>query len=153
MPALTTPPYSTQADMNLRHVFIVGVALLACAGSVHAQTTTGTVRGYVKDQSGAPLAGAEVQAKNIESGVTRSTTTRADGAYILPGIVPGTYDVVVRMIGFAPQGRRMAVQIGATLLADFALQAGAVELTAVTVQAENPVLEPRPSEAGPNVTH
>jgi len=138
--------------MNLRHVFIVGVALLACAGSAHAQTTTGTVRGYVKDQSGAPLTGAEVQAKNIESGVTRSTTTRADGAYILPGIVPGTYDVVVRIIGFSPQGRRMAVQIGATLLADFALQAGAVELTAVTVQAENPVIETRTSEVATNVT-
>jgi hypothetical protein len=138
--------------MNLRHVFIVGVAALMFTGSARAQTTTGTVRGYVKDQSGAPLTGAEVQATNVENGVARSATSRADGAYILPGLVPGTYDVVVRIIGFSPQRRRMAVQIGATLMVDFALQAGAVELTAVTVQAENPVIETRTSEVATNVT-
>src|SRR5882672_2121321 len=143
MPAFTRPLSHTQADMNLRHVFIVGVALLACAGSARAQTTTGTVRGYIKDQNGAALVGAEVQATNIESGVARSATTRADGGYILPGLVPGTYDIVVRNIGFSPQRRRMAVQIGATLLVEFSLQAGAVELQAVTVQAETPVIETR----------
>jgi len=48
--------------MNLRQVFLVGVAALAFAGSARAQTTTGTIRGYVKDQNGTAVAGADVQA-------------------------------------------------------------------------------------------
>jgi hypothetical protein len=131
---------------------LVGAAVLAFAGPARAQTTTGTIRGYMKDQNGAALTGADVQARNIESGVTRTASTRADGAYILPGLVPGTYDVVVRSIGYSPQRRRVTVQIGATLLIDFALQAGAVELAAVTVQAEPPTIEMRTSEVATNVS-
>ena len=138
--------------MNLRHVFSVGVLALAFAGVARAQTTTGTVRGYVKDPNGSSLTGAEVQAKNVQSGIARSVSTRADGGYILTGLVPGTYDIVVRNIGFSPQRRRIAVPIGATLMVDFSLQAGAVELEAVTVQAQTPVIETRTSEVATNVT-
>ena len=62
----------------LRHRFlwIVGSALLAFTPSLNAQTTTGTVRGYVKDQNGAAVADAEVSARNVSTGVTRSSTTR-----------------------------------------------------------------------------
>jgi len=137
--------------MNLRHVFSVGVLALALAGSAHAQTITGTVRGYVRDQNGTAISGAEVQARNEQNGVLRVTTSRADGSYILPGIVPGTYELSVRHIGSSPQRRAVVVQIGATLLIDFALQAGAVELAAVTVEAA-PSVELRTSEVATNIT-
>ena len=137
--------------MNLRHVLLVGAAAVVVAGSAYAQTTTGTIRGYVKDQNAAALNGAEIQARNVESGVQRAATTRTDGSYILPGLVPGVYELTVRQIGHGPQRRQVAVQIGATLLVDFALQAGAVELQAVTVEAGNPI-EMRTSEVATNVT-
>jgi hypothetical protein len=137
--------------MNLRHVFLVGVVTLAFAGSARAQTTTGTVRGYVRDQNGTPVAGADIQARNTGTGVQRAATSRADGSYILAGLVPATYDLSVRHIGSSPQQRTVVVQIGSTLLIDFALQAGAVELAAVTVQAA-PVVEMRTSEVATNVT-
>src|SRR5256886_8382016 len=138
----------------LRHRFlwIVGSALLAFTPSLNAQTTTGTVRGYVKDQNGAAVSGADLQAQNIGTGVQRTTTTRADGGYILPGLVPGTYDLVARSIGHSPQRRRLVVQIGATLLADFTLQAGAVELQAVTVEGATTALELRTSEVATNIS-
>lgn len=137
--------------MNLRHVLLVGATALALAGSARAQTTTGTIRGYIKDQNGVALTGAELQARNVESGVRRNATTRADGSYILPGLVPGAYELTVRQIGHGPQRRQVVVQIGATLLVDFALQAGAVELEAVTVQAA-PTIELRTSEVATNIT-
>jgi len=137
----------------LRHRFlwIVGSALLACTPSLNAQTTTGTVRGYVKDQNGTAVPGVEVSARNVQNGATRSATSRADGSYILPGLPPGSYDLSVRHIGFAPQRRQVIVQSGATLLADFTLQAGAVELQAVTIEAA-PAIELRTSEVATNVT-
>lgn len=137
--------------MNLRHVFLVGVAALLFAGSVRAQTTTGTVRGYVKDQNGTAIADAEVQVRNPETGVQRSTASRTDGSFVLPGLAPATYALTVRKIGFSPQQRQVTVQIGATQTLDFALVAGAVELQAVTVEGVVAV-EMRTSEVATNVT-
>ncbi|HEY6091888.1 MAG TPA: TonB-dependent receptor [Gemmatimonadales bacterium] len=131
--------------------------LLLCCGlfslplSLSAQTTTGTVRGYVKDQNGAAVADAEVSARNVESGVQRFTVSRSDGSYIMPGLTPATYELAVRHIGFSPQRRQVVVQIGTTQLIDISLQAGAVELQAVTVEG-TPQVELHTSEVATNVT-
>jgi hypothetical protein len=117
-----------------------------------AQTTTGTIRGYVRDQNARPLANAQIEARNIATGVARTATSDADGSYILPGLVPATYDLVVRRVANASQRRQVVVRIGATLLADFTLQAGAVELEAVTIEAATPMVELRTSEVAVNVT-
>src|SRR5438093_770359 len=137
----------------LRHrsLWFVCISLLFLPPSLAAQTTTGTVRGYVKDQNGTAAADAEVQARQVETGIVRSTTAHADGSYILPGLTPGNYELSVRKIGFTPQRRQVTVQIGATQLVDFTIQAGAVELQAVTVEAA-PVVELRTSEVATNVT-
>src|SRR5882762_11167085 len=134
-----------------RFLWLACIALLASPLSLSAQSTTGTVRGYVKDQNGTPVADAEVQARQVETGIVRSATSHADGSYILPGLTPGNYDLSVRKIGFGPQRRQVVVQIGATTPVDFTVQAGAVELQAVTVEA-SPVVELRTSEVATNVT-
>jgi outer membrane receptor protein involved in Fe transport len=132
-------------------VSLACTALLVLAAPLSAQTTTGTIRGYVKDQNGTAISGAEIQARNVENGVQRATASRADGSYILPGLVPATYELSVRNIGSSPQRRTVVVQIGATLPIDFALQAGAVELAAVTVTGAS-AIELRTSEGATNVT-
>ena len=62
----------------LRHrsLWFVCFSLLSIPLSVSAQTTTGTVRGYVKDQNGTTVGDAQVQATQTGTGVVRSTTTR-----------------------------------------------------------------------------
>jgi hypothetical protein len=127
----------------------VGMLFLPC--TLNAQTTTGTVRGTIRDANGAPITDAEIQARNEQTGVVRSTSTRSDGTYILPGLVPATYELSARRIGSTPQRREVTVQIGATQVVDFVLQSGAVELTAVTVEAV-PLAELRTSEVATNVT-
>ncbi|MDP3908890.1 MAG: carboxypeptidase-like regulatory domain-containing protein, partial [Gemmatimonadales bacterium] len=119
--------------------------------SLAAQTTTGTVRGQITDQNGAPLPRAEVRATNVATGVARTAVAQSNGAYVLPGLAPATYALEVRRIGHGPQRRQVDVRIGATLTVDFALQAGAVELTAITVEA-GPAVEMRTSEVATNVT-
>src|SRR6266576_1620503 len=134
-----------------RFLWLACLTLFAFPMSLNAQTTTGTIRGYVKDQNGTAVADAEVQARQVETGIVRSTTAHADGSYLLPGLTPGNYELSVRKIGFGPQRRQVVVQIGATTPVDFTVQAGAVELQAVTVQAA-PVVELRTSEVATNVT-
>lgn len=116
-----------------------------------AQTSTGAIRGTVTGEGAAPLANVQVGVKNIESGIPRGTTTRDDGTYFLGGIVPGTYDMTVRRIGFSPTTRRVVVQIGATQIQDFTMTSQAVTLGAVAVTAA-PTIETRTSEVATNVT-
>ncbi len=136
----------------LRVVFAAWLALFILAtGRAGAQNSTGTIRGTVTASGGAPVAGAQIQAKNTASGVIRGGTSRDDGSYVLAGLVPGSYDVTVRRIGAAPQTRLIVVQIGATQLQNFALAEQSTVLQTQIVTAATGI-ETRTSEVATNVT-
>jgi hypothetical protein len=124
--------------------------LVLTAGGAAAQTTTGTIRGTVTTD-GKAVAGTEILAKNAATGVQRSTTTRTDGSYVIPGLQPATYEMTARRIGSAAQTRRVVVQIGAVQIQDFTLTAQAVQLQEISVTAA-PVAETSTSEVGTNIT-
>ena len=115
-----------------------------------AQTSTGTIQGTVTS-SGAPLGSAQILARNVESGIQRTTQSHEQGFYVLPGLIPGTYDVTVRRIGSTPVTRRVLVQIGAVKLEDFALAEQVTQLNEVLVSAAS-TTETRTSEVATNVT-
>jgi outer membrane receptor for ferrienterochelin and colicin len=143
------------SNINL-HRFIRGAAgLLAlvffASGNLLAQNTTGTIRGTVTGESGAPVASAQIIARDVNSGITRVAQSNDAGAYTLVGLVPGTYDVSVRRIGSAPQNRRVIVQIGATQSQDFSLATQAAQLETQVITAASGV-ETKTSEVATNVT-
>ncbi|MFY9551203.1 MAG: TonB-dependent receptor [Thermoanaerobaculia bacterium] len=114
-----------------------------------AQTTTGTLRGYVKDEAGAGLPGATVDATNDASGVTRSVVTGTDGFYNL-AVNPGTYTVKASIETFGADTKKVVVLLGQTQGVDFLLSLRASQN--VTVTAEAPVIETKQSEIATNVT-
>ncbi len=129
----------------------VAAALLGLGGVATAQNTTGTIRGNVTADGGAPMGAVQIGARNIESGVPRGTESRDNGTYVLPGLVPGTYDMTIRRIGYSPITRRVVVQIGATLIQDFALASQTTTLSTVAVTSA-PAVETRTSEVATNVS-
>ena len=132
------------------------VAVLLGLGGVGnyagAQTTTGTVRGSITNDGGIGMPAVQIGVRNIESGVVRGTESRDDGTYVLPGLVPGTYDMTVRRIGFSPDNRRIVVQIGATQIQNFTLTTHATTLETVAVVAPKTTPETRTSEVATNVS-
>ena len=143
--------------MNTRNVVqwfgqtlaVLGLVVLA-AGRVSAQTSTGTVQGTVTS-GGVAVASAQILARNVESGIQRTALSHDQGFYVLPGLIPGTYDVTVRRIGSAPMTRRVLVQIGATKVEDFPLAEQAAQLNEVVISAAS-ATETRTSEVATNVT-
>jgi hypothetical protein len=120
-----------------------GAAALAAAALAFAwtpataQTVTGSIRGRILSTAGTAVASATVTATNRETGVARSALTDAEGRYRLFGLAPGNYAVRAQAIGHRPlekTGYRLLV--GAELIVDFALEASAVELTAIPVEAD-----------------
>jgi Carboxypeptidase regulatory-like domain len=65
-----------------------------------AQNGTGTIRGQVKDPSGAALVGATVLVTSPD-GQTLTATTKHDGSYEVKGLAPGKYKVQGLAKGFA----------------------------------------------------
>src|SRR3954469_3094892 len=136
---------------HFARVFSVLLGMLAfAAGNVVAQTTTGTVRGTVSGEGGAPIGSAQIIARNVSSGAVRTTVSGDNGGYALVGLTPGTYDISVRRIGSTPENRRVVVQIGATNSQDFALATQAATLETQVVTATTGT-ETRTSEVATNV--
>lgn len=79
-------------------IFVLAIFSLAAA---RAQEAGGTILGVVTDPSGAAVASANVTIKNVATGVERSVPTNADGVYVAPNLVPGSYEVVVDATGFS----------------------------------------------------
>jgi len=143
------------SKINL-HRFSRGVASLLAlmffaSGGLFAQNSTGTVRGTVTGDGGAPIGSAQVVARNVSSGVSRNALSNDAGDYTLVGLVPGTYVVSVRRIGSAPQTRTVVVQIGTSQIQDFALAQQAAQLETQVITAATGV-ETRTSEGATNIT-
>jgi hypothetical protein len=79
--------------------------LLVCLWqSVIVFAQTPSLRGTVKDPSGAAVPGATVQLSG--SGREQRKTTDVNGQFSFPSLVPGKYQVRITAKGFAPVDRR-----------------------------------------------
>src|SRR6266513_2944591 len=144
---------SRRSFAQLGQGLCLGLALAVIATSpAWSQTSTGSIRGYVRDANGAPVAGARVMAVNPATTAQREVATQSNGFYAILGLVPAEYDVTARQIGMAPQKVHVRVLIGEVFPLDFKLGASAVQLEAVTVAAATTGVEMRTSEAATNVT-
>src|SRR5918998_984356 len=109
--------------------------LTVSVSGVNAQTTTGTMRGFVRDSGGIPVPNATVAARSLTQGTTRATQTNENGYYNLAGLRPAQYELSLRRIGFEPQTRNVRLQIGQTLTENFTAGQATVQLTTVEVTA------------------
>jgi len=78
---------------------LVVVALLACACAM-AQQITGSIRGTVTDPTGAIVQNAIVNARQVETGFVRATTTDGGGAFLFLELPVGHYQLQVSATGF-----------------------------------------------------
>jgi hypothetical protein len=115
--------------------------VLAGASPVAAQTTTGAIRGRVLSQDGQPVEAAIINARNRDTGLTRSALSSADGLYVIRLLPPGIYQVTTDMIGFAQESRDVRVGVGSASTVNFDLRPQAVALEGITVSADRPPID------------
>src|SRR5579872_6716315 len=99
--------------------------------------STSTINGRVVDSGGGVVPEATVTATNQGTGVSRATTSNADGVFTIPALDPGVYDVKVEKSGFAPSTKKgITVVTSTTLTVDFSLGvAGTTQEISVTGEA------------------
>jgi hypothetical protein len=134
-----SPLSSCKPRVRLALLFPSFIILLSALVVVsHAQLTEATLKGVVKDASGM-LAAAPVTATNESTGQARSTTTDANGAFVMPELAPGSYSISVTVPGYkAFEQHGLLLNVGRVTEVNLGLVVGHVEerieVTAEAVQ-------------------
>src|ERR1700684_2718822 len=139
-----TPGISVFFDKSWLKFIHLGVmfALLCCGSQLcFAQLDRGGISGVVTDSSGSVVAGARITVTNAAMGTQNSTVTTAAGAYTVPQLAAGDYNITVVATGFSTLIRNgITVSVGQTSTIDVQLTVGQAT-TSVTVTANAPLLQ------------
>jgi len=106
------------------------ICILAPVTLAFGQTATTSLRGTVKDSSGALIPGATISVTDNAAGRTLSTISNSTGLYEFPQIFPAKYSIKVSAAGFGDQTKLAELLVNQPATIDFTLKVG---MNAVTV--------------------
>jgi len=87
--------------MTLKRIVQALCVMTLLCGCIFSQNfITGTLQGIVIDPSNAAVANVPVEAKNLGTGVLRTTITSPEGIFVFNSMEAGTYDVTIKATGF-----------------------------------------------------
>src|SRR5689334_18520987 len=82
-------------------LFVANFVLFgAGAVPIWAQGTRASISGQVQDATGAAIPSAVLNLRSINTTAVVKATTRGDGLYGFPNLVPGVYELTVSANGF-----------------------------------------------------
>lgn len=131
-----------KSDLRSLILFTLLVALgyAGWPARLHAQISTATISGVVSDTQGARVQGAKITVTNIDTGISTSAESDANGVYSVSSIPFGNYRIEVERDGFKKSVRSpVELSVGKNDVEDFVLTIGdvsqsvEVEGTATTV--------------------
>jgi hypothetical protein len=118
----------------------LGILLLVVGANVWAQGVA-QISGLVRDVSGAVLPGVTVTVRQTDTGFTRTVVTNEDGAYAMPNLVTGPYQLEAQLQGFRTFTRTgIVLQVGAAPVINVELAIGGLE-ESITVEAATPLVD------------
>lgn len=107
----------------LSGVAAASIMTAAIVAPAEAQVTTSEIRGMISSDAGSALAGATVSITDPDTGLTRSSTTSANGSYAIRGLpVASGYTITVTADAFQGQSiENVVLLLGDTTDIDFTL--------------------------------
>jgi Carboxypeptidase regulatory-like domain/TonB dependent receptor len=128
----------TKRCMSLLMLTAVLVSVLAVG---YAQTATATIVGTVLDPQGAVLPNANVVARNVDTGIERTTKSTSEGLYRFGNLPPGVYDVSAEAQGFTKaEAKAVRLQVGEQRDVNFNMVVSGTTAT-VNITSADPLVE------------
>ena len=116
------------------------------AGPVLGQSAA--VEGRIVDEQSLAVPGVAITLRSPATGLERRTSSDGQGAYRMPGLPPGLYDIRAALDGFATvEQRGTVVDLASIVRVDFQLRVAAVAET-VAVVAPSPLVQPTSAVVG-----
>jgi len=139
------------SDLGLRHRLGLALSLVLIGTGLAFGQGTSTFNGRALDQADAVLPGVTVTVTNASTGVVRTSVTNAEGAFLIPGLEPGVYNIKADLVGFQTSVRdRVNLAVNSTITLDFKLTLANVT-EAVTVTGEAPLIEVTQSKVASSI--
>src|SRR5256712_5958000 len=126
------------------------VLCLVAPVPLHAQVAGATLSGTITDGQGGVVPGAAVSITNIATGVMASTKTNEVGAYAVPNLNAGDYQVSASAPGFSTAVAKLTLTVGQKQELNLALKVGTLS-EAVEVTAAAPLVDLTSSTISGNV--
>jgi outer membrane receptor protein involved in Fe transport len=127
---------------------LIITGLFGVANLSHAQISSATVNGAVRDATGAAVPNAAVLLRNTQTAVETRTASNGQGVYSIQNILPGTYTLEAGKEGFATSRLEpFSLVVNQTLAFDFQLAVGRVQ-ESVTVEAAGAQVQSATAELG-----
>ena len=111
------------------------------------QVSSGSLLGDVRDEKAASVAGAAIQARNNQTGFSRSAVTNDFGSYRIDDLLPGAYTVTAQHDGFQTVTvSPFFVEVDQKARLDFDLRVGSAHDTVTVTARTSPLQTDEPSE-------
>ena len=113
---------------QLWSAFVLTIALIGfSSGLVVAQTTTATISGTVKDETGGVIPGIQVTVTNLDTGIVRSLVSDDAGRYRASQLEVGAYEVKGELTGFQTSIRKgIELSVGRSAVVDLTMRVGEI---------------------------
>jgi len=123
-------------------------SLVAGAGPVGAQSTTGSIQGVIRDNQNAVIPGATVTLRHVQTNTSRTLVTEGAGNYRFLNMPVGEYELTVELAGFSRYVRSgLTLSLNQDAVVDVQLQPAAVTET-IEVNADAALLNTSNAEVG-----
>jgi hypothetical protein len=111
-----------------------------CTANISAQGSNATINGQITDPAGRVVPGTEVQAVNIDTNVVYPSKSNGSGIYVVSGLIPGRYRLMVRKDGFKVINKTdVTLHVQDILEQNFALEVGSIS-ESITVEGGGQVI-------------
>ncbi len=138
-----------------RQASILAVAglLLGAIGTAQAQdSTTGAVRGQIRDQaSGEAVIGATVVASGPAMQGTQATITDETGQYTVANLPPGTYQIVIYYADAQFSRTNVLIQLGKVAKVNIGINTQAAAGETIVIEGRAPLIDQQSTKIGTTI--
>jgi hypothetical protein len=130
---------------------IAVAVLMIFAATAFAQTDTGKLSGFVKDQNGAIVPGANITVTDTRTGLERSAKANDDGFFSVAPLKASTYRVIAETTGLSAKVDTVTVNVGQEVALNLAMTPAGVTAQVNVVSGEETLADTGSAAMSANV--
>jgi Carboxypeptidase regulatory-like domain/TonB dependent receptor len=96
---------------NCIHAALAMLCAALLASTLHAQNSSGSLRGIVQDASGARISSAKIVARLSGSSLQREISSEDRGEFRIDDLPPGNYRITINATNFAPAQANVSIAV------------------------------------------